>query len=1467
MYFLKTAPGSIAKDANVGARVSHGDLSDAALQQLSLLATEVFIPLLCNPANQAGWPEVVSREVVDTIYRFSSAAAVTVGLTKGQTLLPVPPVSEASAEEEDGLPRFDPNSPRTSVVINAATERTQRDLELIHVVEAAVVTWTKQIKNVLRTSPDDALKGGAHQGPLGEVEFWATKAASLNAVQEQLASKRIQRVCEVLLQTKSTFYPAFERLVAEAALAAAEANDNVKFLAPLAKLFDRLNLADDFGALPDLFPQIFHVLLLVWRHSGHYNTPARLAVMVRCVCNDVIAQCAKACEAATLFEQPPTEAVDKLRLAVKVCTSLRASYDAAASKSEVECQANPWRVPVGAMFARLDAFVERLTDLGDLFSTAAAFAKLERVEVGGTKGRTITASVRSVHADFSTAVARFHLVSYDVLDTETGVFDADYGAFRSSVRELERRLAALIGTALDDSPTVGRTFKLLDSFEGVLERDLIAADLEKKQLALLAAFAADLKEVSDVYAAAKAAPVLSKNAAPHSGAVAWVRALVQRVAEPMERLRGLGRLVADTPEGRDLEVQYKTLTSQLAEYEAAAIADWSSQAEALGDARLKQSLLLRDATTGTVAVNFDPALTKLLREVRYFLLQGVEVPPGAAQVYKRGEVLRQQTGNLELLAGLYNHAQKALLPVERPLVEKKLGNVDAALDRGLSELNWNSPNVDAYIQELTAQVKELDAIVAQLKGSVDSAEKVLAGWAKRPMFERREGRTYTLDEFREAHKAHLAARHAEVADGSAEISRLLAATAKTLLVPKGGTPSWTQYVENFSSLIVQGLVAAVLSSVKAVAASVDPEQLAKHETPPLLEVALELVAPDIVWQPEIGTTNTGESGEGGPHNHAGVRDAFDSWIAGFMAVGKLVARVDGSGRTYEHDLAGDVSVAAAVAALRATVLANEAACASFREGYAGLEYLWRRDLNETLHAFLTTNSTPNSEPPLDKFDAEIARYKAAQNEVAALPTGQVIGWLRVDAKPMKQALSTWVTKWVFLYTHYLFDKVVSGMAELYDFVGRANKTLEKDPASEGEDGAKQASLYEVMGTMRDIRKRAERTEAAFEPLRATVALLKGYGIVLEEATLSQLEEGPILWGAVRKRMLNVREKLTDLQQEEARVIRERSDAFAAKVDAFRAAFVRLAPFAAPGKSIRLEDVGPAYEALDAFRHGSTAARYACGSVGAAAAEGRALNEAQELFEIYISDYAPLRRCDEELNSLKALWDCVGVIMYTLGEWNKTAWDKIDVDYLVEEAKKVAREIKLLPKAARAFDAYRQLEEQVKALLTSLPLVSDLHHPSMRDRHWRQLCKATGKQFTVDESFTLGHMLALELNECVDIVSETVERAQKELVIEKALAKIEDTWTANAISFAPFSAASTVLNLVVDDAINEGLENDNMALQNMSASKYVKGNSKFQDQVTLWQRKLGTVDSVLTLWRDVCRCARIYFIFLFFPNLN
>lgn len=132
-------------------------------------------------------------------------------------------------------------------------------------------------------------------------------------------------------------------------------------------------------------------------------------------------------------------------------------------------------------------------------------------------------------------------------------------------------------------------------------------------------------------------------------------------------------------------------------------------------------------------------------------------------------------------------------------------------------------------------------------------------------------------------------------------------------------------------------------------------------------------------------------------------------------------------------------------------------------------------------------------------------------------------------------------------------------------------------------------------------------------------------------------------------------------------------------------------------------------------------------------------------------------------------------------------------------------------------------------------------------------QATGKTFVMDATFSLGDLLRVGLHQAVDACSEIIDRAQKELIIEKALKKIEDTWGALTLSFTPYQAsallgvavlephicsqheremntayllpcggqASGVLQVTVEETATEALETDNLALQTMSGGKYVQ----------------------------------------------
>eukprot|EP01052_Picozoa_sp_SAG31_P084608 SAG31_NODE_44955_length_260_cov_1.291925_1_plen_60_part_01 len=53
-------------------------------------------------------------------------------------------------------------------------------------LETSIITWTRQIKDVLKADSEEDLRAGKHVGPDVEIAFWQYKANNLDAIFEQL---------------------------------------------------------------------------------------------------------------------------------------------------------------------------------------------------------------------------------------------------------------------------------------------------------------------------------------------------------------------------------------------------------------------------------------------------------------------------------------------------------------------------------------------------------------------------------------------------------------------------------------------------------------------------------------------------------------------------------------------------------------------------------------------------------------------------------------------------------------------------------------------------------------------------------------------------------------------------------------------------------------------------------------------------------------------------------------------------------------------------------------------------------------------------------------------------------------------------------------------------------------------------------------------------------------------------------
>jgi len=83
--------------------------------------------------------------------------------------------------------------------------------------------------------------------------------------------------------------------------------------------------------------------------------------------------------------------------------------------------------------------------------------------------------------------------------------------------------------------------------------------------------------------------------------------------------------------------------------------------------------------------------------------------------------------------------------------------------------------------------------------------------------------------------------------------------------------------------------------------------------------------------------------------------------------------------------------------------------------------------------------------------------------------------------------------------------------------------------------------------------------------------------------------------------------------------------------------------------------------------------------------------------------------------------------------------------------------------------YGGLEDRLKGFRDALPLLMDLKHDAMRDRHWRKLMQQTGIEFDMNpDTFTLQNIFAMELSRFVDDIGDILNTAIKEAAIEKGI---------------------------------------------------------------------------------------------------
>ncbi|XP_059610636.1 dynein beta chain, ciliary isoform X2 [Phlebotomus argentipes] len=1422
VYFIKKYPQEVPRE-NCQDMLIVGDLATRTIDQLSTLVDEIFVPLLSNPQNHKGWPEMVAQDVQKHVHSLKSTVYQVKGQVSGQTVLPMPVGVEKVIKAAQDI-----NADKECAV----------DLYLKSAIEGVVIKWATQINDVMIENPNNAFNGGANPSPSVELNFWNSRLKNLNYIYDQLKNERVRCMALILEHTDSAYFPCFKNLFKNVVTALAESKDITLYINPLQKHFTSIE-ESDFSESKILIKPMMHVVCLLWANSRYYCHSSKLIVLLKQISNLLIHQAKRYLDPSSIFHTDIDEAMQRISFSIQLLKHFRQIFD--------ECKENlasyftdrppiHWTFHPNAVFDRFNAFLDRLNTIQWFFYTVIEFLKLEKVEIGGLKGRNLSARITAVSVEFNHCFSQFSAKTYDVLDPDDPSFKEDFVKFQERILELDLKLAAILCQAFDDCHNLESVFKLISIVGSVLDRPKIKEEFTNKYSEILKMLDEEISMCEDIYQMQmsylerEGHLFIDQSCPPVTGCLRWVMQLSGRLTPPVKSFQSLQHPVTKTPEALELVRRYEKLMELLSVFEDRVFNEWREKVPEQIELNLQKSLMIRHEFTKLLSLNFSPQLFAILKEVHYLKLMGKEgIPEVGIQFSEKSETYRGYTLSLERTIDWYNEILENSTTVELELIEEEIQMIDTLLEVGISELTWNSENIMDYLTKLRTPVECLQQRMQNIQKNLAEMRQILGAWSRLPLFERKDGKKDTvlcLDE----RSDRIAKRYADIEAASTKIQELLAENVELFgMQEKQSAPIWQDYVAFIDNIVYENLLLAVGVSMSYLSDHMDPS----NNFAPLFESRLELLDPDLIFVPSLD-----------PNDPKGFNHLLAGLIVDIAKMSSLMSRIKpDSTDSYERIITEHPDIIEMKEEILDGVEKVVQEAAEFCRGFERYSYLWLDDRVQCMELFLEYGrildideidlivvkdpAAPQpSQPTIEAFREQIDNYESLSQEIEDIEPFQVFNsWFQVDVRPFRQALINTVRKWGNMFKEHLVNRVTTNLSDLGNFIRKADEGL-LQPVKEGD----YEGLVNIMAYLLHVKERGATTDEMFEPMQETIELLKYYDMDIPEEVNVLLQELPEQWANTKKIAITVKQQVAPLQAAEVVGIRNRIQTFDQHVTFFRDVFRNYDFFR--------------YECEDPYR----LADRINGDILRLENEMKDIQGSGSLFEVNVPEFKPLRQCRRELRMLKQLWDYVFIVRTSIEDWKTTPWRKVDVENMDIECKKFAKDIRLLDKEMRSWDTYVTLEATVKNMLTSLRAVGELQNPAIRERHWNQLMVSTKVQFIMDHDTTLSDLLALNLHQCEDEVKTIVDKAVKEMSMEKILRDLNTTWS--AMEFDHETHGRTGCNLLkASEELIETLEDNQVVLQNLITSKFI---AHFLEEVSTWQKKLMIADQVITVWFEVQR---------------
>lgn len=504
----------------------------------------------------------------------------------------------------------------------------------------------------------------------------------------------------------------------------------------------------DFLENEEKIRPLYHVICLIWSRSSYYGLNSRISTLLRMINNMMIEDSSKFLDPGSLFQGEPDESLVTLGKVIDVLRGYKACFFEYRDKlaSFVQPGKNPilWTFRPTDIFERFDKYLDRLEVIREIFVTANEFYKVEKIELGGLKGRNLSRGIQEVFNDFKNIYIKWTQIQFDPLDPtpKVNLFERERKVYQAETEILERTLAAILVQAFEECFTMESLIKLIEICGSLLQRPIVYKEIGDKLQNLTELWNEDLDMIKqsfdEGYEMIKTGGfdnlTVDKGFPPVSGALTWTKKLRARTLKPTEDLPNIEfKEIFECQEGVYTTERMKEMAKILDAIDVEIYSRWKTKVPNEINLNMRK-YLLRTKEDGLLDLNFDPALVAALKEVKLLKTMGkVDIPDVALELFEISNSLWTARIMLSRIVDWYNEIKETTVPCEFEIIRKDVELIDDKLQIALGSARW-SDYEEVYIIDLHGDIQSLHRRTLQTKVNVEKILNSLRSWGLKPMY-------------------------------------------------------------------------------------------------------------------------------------------------------------------------------------------------------------------------------------------------------------------------------------------------------------------------------------------------------------------------------------------------------------------------------------------------------------------------------------------------------------------------------------------------------------------------------------------------------------------------------------------------------------------------------------------------------------------------------------------------------------